>query len=249
MSIPGRMPRYDVRNDGTGPYGVFYCDQCGREFRSVPDVANAVVQDIGKQAVGGLLRKVPLFGNTLATNVTGDDPRYSYSLNSSQLQAAWEQVKKHFRECPSCAQIVCLSDFDEVSGFCNNDSPRSDEISEAEGQQAGAAIKGFANAFGLGGVLKQVSEAVQQAAELATCPIDGTKAPAGTKFCPECGTPMTQPAIEKCPQCGVPSKGAKFCAECGAKIEKPAAPAGVCPSCGTHNQGAKFCANCGSKLT
>jgi hypothetical protein len=129
MSIPGRMPRYDVRNDGTGPYGVFYCDQCGREFRSVPDVANAVVQDIGKQAVGGLLRKVPLFGNTLATNVTGDDPRYSYSLNSSQLQSAWEQVKQHFRECPTCAQIVCLSDFDEVSGFCNNDSPRSDEIS------------------------------------------------------------------------------------------------------------------------
>ena len=32
------MPRYDVRNDGIGPYAVFYCDICSREFRSQPDV-------------------------------------------------------------------------------------------------------------------------------------------------------------------------------------------------------------------
>ena len=248
MSTPTRMPRYDVRNDGTGPFAVFYCDQCGREFRSVPDVANTVAQDFGKQAMGGLLRKVPLVGNTLATNVTGDDPRYTYTLNNPQLQAAWGQVKQHFRECPSCSQIVCLSDFDEKSGTCNNDSPRSDEISEAEGRQAGAAIKGFADAFGLGGVLKQVSESVQQAAQLATCPVDGTKAPAGTKFCPECGSLMTQPASEKCPKCGAAAQGVKFCPECGTKIERPAAPAEICPICGTKNSGAKFCANCGTKL-
>lgn len=248
MSTPTRMPRYDVRNDGSGPYAVFYCDQCGREFRSVPDIGNAVVQDIGKQAMGGLLRKVPLFGDTLATNMTGEDPRYSYSLKDSQLQSAWDQVKQHFRECPACSQIVCLSDFDEQSGFCNDDSPRNTEISEAEGRQAGAAIKGFADAFGLGGVLKQVSDAVQQAAQLATCPVDGTKAPAGTNFCPECGGPMTQPVTDKCPNCGARAQGVKFCPECGAKIERPSAPAGVCPNCGTKNQGAKFCANCGTKL-
>ena len=26
-------PNYDVRNDGTGPFAVFYCESCGREFR------------------------------------------------------------------------------------------------------------------------------------------------------------------------------------------------------------------------
>jgi len=31
MSAPSRMPRYDVRNDGVGPYAVFYCDKCDRE--------------------------------------------------------------------------------------------------------------------------------------------------------------------------------------------------------------------------
>lgn len=248
MSTPTRMPRYDIRNDGTGPYAVFYCDQCGREFRSIPDVGNTVVQDIGKQAVGGLLRKVPLFGGTLASNIAKDDPSYSYNLTQAQLQSAWEQVKQHFRECPTCQQIVCLSDFDEKSGFCNNDSPRSGEIAEAEGQQVGAALKGFANALGLGGVVKQVSDAAQKAAQMATCPVDGTLAPAGTKFCPECGGPMTQPVLEKCPQCGALIKGTKFCPECGAKIEKPAAPSGICPNCGAVNSGSKFCANCGTRL-
>lgn len=248
MSTLTRMPRYDVRNDGSGPYAIFYCDQCGREFRSIPDVANTVVQDIGKQAVGGLLRKVPLFGGTLASNINKDDPRYSYNLTQLQLQAAWEQVKQHFRECPTCQQIVCLSDFDEKSGFCKNDSPRTGEIAEAEGQQVGAALKGFANAIGLGGVIKQVSDAAQQATMMASCPVDGTLAPAGTKFCPECGSPMTQPSSDKCPQCGAPVKGAKFCPECGAKIEKPVLSAAVCPNCGTVNSGNKFCSNCGTRL-
>ncbi len=57
-----RMPRYDVRNDGFGPYAVFYCDECGREFRSQPDVKNTIANDVGRGAVGGLLRRIPLVG-------------------------------------------------------------------------------------------------------------------------------------------------------------------------------------------
>jgi hypothetical protein len=30
MGTFSRMPRYDVRNDGAGPYAVFYCDACER---------------------------------------------------------------------------------------------------------------------------------------------------------------------------------------------------------------------------
>jgi hypothetical protein len=39
MPEPGRMPRDDVRNDSLGPYAVFYCEFCGREYRSQPDVS------------------------------------------------------------------------------------------------------------------------------------------------------------------------------------------------------------------
>ncbi len=57
MTSFSRMPRYDIRNDGYGPYAIFYCDVCGREFRSRPDVGKAVTQDIGRSALGGLLGK------------------------------------------------------------------------------------------------------------------------------------------------------------------------------------------------
>ena len=129
MSPFSRMPRYDIRNDGAGPYAIFYCDICGREFRSQPDVANVVKQDLGKAALGGFLRKVPLVGSSMAENVVGEDQRYSYKLSPAQLESAWNQCQVHFRECPTCNRIVCLSDFDAQSGYCNEDSPRTNEIS------------------------------------------------------------------------------------------------------------------------
>jgi ribosomal protein L32 len=146
---------------------------------------------------------------------------------------------------------VCLSDFDAQSGFCQDDSPRTTEINEARGEQAGAALKGFASAFGLGDVAKKVSEAAKSAAsaseQLARCPNDGTMAAPGTKFCPECGAAMIQPASDKCPQCGTETHGAKFCPNCGAKVEK--APVLTnCPKCGAETKGAKFCPECGTKL-
>jgi hypothetical protein len=251
-----RMPRYDVRNDGAGPYAIFYCDVCGREFRSQPDITNTLTTDIGRQAVSGLLRKVPLFGNVVADNVVGEDPRYSYKLNPAQLDSAWKQAQVHFRECPTCNKIVCLSDFDTQSGFCQEDSPRTNDIAESRGAQAGAAIKGFAAAFGLGDVISKAGEAaknVEQAARqanatMARCPNDGTLAAAGTKFCPECGTAMVQPQAAVCPNCGAETKGAKFCPNCGTKMEAPAPKPATCPKCGAETQGAKFCPECGTRL-
>jgi uncharacterized OB-fold protein len=250
MADFSRMPRYDIRNDGAGPYAIFYCDTCGREFRSQPDVASVVTKDLGRSAVSGFLRKVPLVGSSVADSVVGEDPRYSYKMTPTQLQAAWMQTQVHFRECPTCKRIVCLSDFDTQSGFCQEDSPRTSEIAEARGEQTGAALKGFASALGLGGVVSQVgkaAEAAQRAStQMAQCPKDGTLAAPGTKFCPECGSPMTQPAAVLCPKCGTDTHGAKFCPNCGTKIE--AAPvAAHCPSCGAETKGAKFCPECGTK--
>jgi ribosomal protein L32 len=245
------MPRYDVRNDGMGPYAIFYCESCEREFRSQPDIKNTVTTDLGRKVAGDLLRKVPLFGGSLAQNVTGEDPRYTQTLTAGQLQEHWDQVIARFRECPTCKKVVCISDFDERVGFCNEDSPRVNEISEARGEQAGAALKGIANAFGLGEVMKQAGEAAKQSAQtaratLARCPKDGTLAAPGTKFCPECGSAMVQPAATTCPQCGTDTHGAKFCPNCGTKIEVQAA-SDVCPSCGAKTGGAKFCPECGTK--
>lgn len=242
-----RMPNYDVRNDGIGPYAVFYCEKCSREYRSQPNVGQTIAKDIGKDAIGGALRGIPLFGRAIADNVVGEDPRYVMSLNPQQVAEAWKQVEANFRECPTCKLVVCLSDWDSRTGFCTEDSPRTAEIAEAEGQQAGAAIKGFADAFGLGGFVKQAAEGAKTAASnVAKCPQDGTVAAAGTKFCPECGGPMTQPPSDRCPSCGAETHGAKFCPGCGTKIERAAAA--KCPSCGAEVAGAKFCPECGTKV-
>jgi rubrerythrin len=249
MASFSRMPRYDIRNDGGGPYAIFYCDACYREFRSKPSLANTVAQDIGRQAVSGLLRKVA--GNKLAESVMGEDPRYSMKMTPAQIESAWHQAQDHFRECPTCQRIVCLADFDTVSGCCQEDSPRTEEIAEARRVQAGAALKGIATAFGLGEVIKEASQAAETASRvlnhMARCPVDGLLAAPGTKFCPECGTALVQPASDACPSCGEATQGAKFCPNCGTRIElKPAAT--HCPSCGAEARGAKFCAECGTKL-
>ena len=250
MSDYSHMPRYDVRNDGAGPYAIFYCDSCNREFRSQPDIGNTVVQDIGRQALGGLFRKVPLVGGAMASSVVGEDPRYSRNMTPAQVEAAWKQTQSHFRECPTCHRVVCLSDFDTQSGYCNEDTPRTQEIAEARGEQAGAALKGRASAFGLGVAINRVGEAAKTVSRasnnLARCPKDVTMAAPGTKFCPECGTAMVQPTVTTCPKCGAQTAGAKFCPSCGNKMEQ-AAPAGVCPGCGAQTQGAKFCPECGAK--
>ncbi len=83
MAEPSRMPNYDVRNDGIGPYAVFYCETCDREHRSQPDVTSTLTKDIGRQSMGGLLRKVPLVGGVVADSVAGEDPRYTYSPSAS----------------------------------------------------------------------------------------------------------------------------------------------------------------------
>jgi hypothetical protein len=112
--------------------------------------------------MGGLLRNIPLVGGTLSSNVAAGDPRYTYDLTPQQLEKAWDQVKSRFRECPTCSRVVCLSDWDEQSGYCNEDSPRQAEIAQAEAEQAGAVLKGFASAFGLGEVFKQATSAPQR---------------------------------------------------------------------------------------
>jgi hypothetical protein len=240
------MPRYDVRNDGVGPYAVFYCDTCEREYRSQPDVTATIAKDVSRSTMGGLLRNIPLVGGAVADRVENEDPRYTYSLTPQQTEKAWAQVKPRFRECPTCLRVVCLSCWDEQSGYCTEDSPRKDEIAEAEAEQAGAMIKGLANAFGFGAVIREAGEAAKQAAaNTARCSKCGAFGPAGSKFCTQCGGAMIQPVKDACPNCGAAVGGAKFCPECGTKIQR--APTN-CPSCGADAKGAKFCPECGTKL-
>lgn len=219
-----RMPRYHVSNDGMGPYAIFYCDKCNREYRSQPNVANTVKQDVAKSAFGGLLRNVPLVGDAIANNMEQD--RYRTDMSQQELEGAWGQVQQYFRECPTCQQVVCISDFDAQSGYCTDDSPRRQEIAQAQAEQAAGFVKGVASIFGVTDAIRDAGQQMAQAqaqvqAGLATCPKCGNRAVAGTKFCDNCGTQMTQPAPQAvtCSNCGAQvAAGKKFCADCGTPV-------------------------------
>ena len=222
-----RMPRYYVSNEGMGPYATFYCDKCNREYRSQPNIASTVTEDVKRGAFGGLLRNVPLVGDSMANQMEQD--RYRTNMSQQELDAAWKQVEEYFRECPTCHQIVCIPDFDEVSGYCDDDSPRRGEIAAAQAEQAAGALKGFANAFGFGDAVKRgIEESKAQQAQQARATAGGGSAAAATP-CTNCGSPV--------------SAGQKFCASCGTPVQT----AKTCPNCGAEASGA-FCANCGHKL-
>ena len=144
-----RMPRYDISSDGMGPYAIFYCDRCGREYRSTPSISNTVQETVTRGALGGFLRNVPILGDSAANQVEND--RYRTDMSAAELNSAWGATKQFFRECPTCHQIVCIPDFDEPTGFCDEDSPRRAEVEAAQDQQSAAALKGIADVFGISG--------------------------------------------------------------------------------------------------
>ncbi len=244
-----RMPRYDISNDGMGPYAIFYCDRCNREYRSNPSISTTLKENVTRGALGGFLRNVPILGDQAANQVEND--RYRTDMSADELASAWTATKQYFRLCPTCSQIVCIPDFDEPTGFCDEDSPRRAEVEAAQAQQSAAALKGIADVFGISGAIKNsmANAQAQSAAAMATCPKDGTTAPAGTGFCPQCGTQMTQPsatapAAAACANCGTAmADGVRFCPNCGT----PAAQPKACANCATQiAAGVKFCPNCGT---
>ena len=216
---PTRMTRYSISNEGTGPYAAFTCDRCNREYRSTPSITAAVKQNVTRSAFGGFLRNIPVVGDAVAQQVEGDP--YRSTMSAQELTAAWGQVVQYFRECPTCHEIVCVPDFDEVTGFCDDDSPRKAEIEAAQAQQAAAAFKGVADVFGLGGAIQRsMASAAAQAypaqasVGAVACANCGTALAPGARFCASCGTPVAQKSA--CAGCGAElAAGARFCASCG----------------------------------
>jgi hypothetical protein len=214
---PTRLPPYSVTNDGTGPYAIFTCESCGRDYRAQPVFVEEVKETIAKSALGGFLRNIPIVGGAAANQVEGD--RYRNTLTKDELDKAWADVKVNFAECQSCRKVVCIPDFDVPSGYCREDSPRSEELEVHEAQQAGAAAASFfAGVAGALGVTEAVkagaAQAVVAAPAATTCASCGTALAPGARFCPSCGTAVAAKAF--CAACGTElAAGAKFCANCG----------------------------------
>ena len=193
-----RLPRYDVQNDGAGPYAVFYCDKCGRDFRTEPAVDAGSVQVIGRSAIEGLLREIPVVGDAIAGNL--EDPRYQRTLSLDQVRGAWDQVREFLHECPTCHMFVCPAEYDARSGYCQEDRPKQRPPATAPRNKDRAA-----------------RPAAATAEDLTTCPHCRAAVPARFAFCTNCGQRLAPPEPVTCPQCGTPVEG-RFCGNCGTKV-------------------------------
>ncbi|HTP55631.1 MAG TPA: SPFH domain-containing protein [Thermoplasmata archaeon] len=82
------------------------------------------------------------------------------------------------------------------------------------------------------------------------CPKCNAMVPAGNRFCPSCGAPMSAGGGggPPCPKCGQATPaGVKFCPACGASLA--VAPPRPCPKCNASVPGGmKFCPNCGNAM-
>ncbi len=247
---PSRMPTYSVQNDGVGPYAIFSCEVCGRDYRSAPALAKTVQQAVTRSALGGLLRNIPVVGNAAANQL--DDQQYRTSMSKEELAEAWSQVAASFQECTVCHQVVCASDFDGQSDTCIEHSPRSTELAAHEAAQAGAqaaaAMKGFADVFGLGGAVQRGLAKAQEAGAAADAAQSGTGAAQAGTGAAQAGTGAAQAgpgaAPVACASCGAAlPAGARFCAGCGSPVPQ----ARRCASCSAElAPGARFCSGCGT---
>jgi Double zinc ribbon len=193
-----RLPRYDVQNDGAGPYAVFYCDKCGRDFRTEPAVDAGSVQVIGRSAIEGLLREIPVVGDAIAGNI--EDPRYQHTLSLDQVRGAWDQVREFLHECPTCHMFVCPAEYDARSGYCKEDRPKPRPPATAPRGKDRSAPSPSATAE-----------------DLITCPHCRAAVPAKFAFCTNCGQRLAPPEPVTCPQCGTAVEG-RFCGNCGTKV-------------------------------
>lgn len=194
-----RMARYDVQNEGVGPFAVFFCDKCGRDFRTDPAISTSDVSNLGRSVLGGLLRAIPVVGYSVADNM--QDPRTLSTLTADQLQTAWGQVEHVFHECPTCLMIVCPTDFDAASGYCTEHIPRAPRRRKGGGATTPAGRDSAAAPAG------------------RTCPQCQAAVPEGMAFCTNCGTrmPPPAPAAIRCPNCGTMVAG-HFCGNCGTRV-------------------------------
>jgi membrane protease subunit (stomatin/prohibitin family) len=129
--------------------------------------------------------------------------------------------------------------------------------SGSAGTFAGAGVglgAGLGMGYGMAGTMQGAYQQPNQGppqSGATPCPKCATLIPAGSKFCPSCGTP-TAPAAPAagpaCPKCGGATQaGQKFCPTCGASLAP--APPRACPKCqASVPAGTKFCPNCGTQM-
>jgi hypothetical protein len=187
----------------------FFCDRCGNGFMS------EFKASMTGMASSALRAASDIFGGVLGRAAAG-----SYEVERAvrgpghdrAFQAAVEEAKPNFRQCPKCAKWVCLAMcWNQKRGLCYDCAPSVE--TELAAAQAQATVEQLQEKVRKQDLTRDIDITSEGA---ALCPSCGARTQ-GAKFCPECGKPL-RPKNE-CPRCGTKYEaGTKFCPECGNKV-------------------------------
>lgn len=191
----------------------FYCDRCGSGFRTrfKPSVTGTVagVLDAAGSLFGGILSS--------AANVSERVRSASWEkAHDEAFEAAAEELKSDFVQCPRCSSWVCRSGcWNTKKGLCKECAP--DLGVEMAAAQASKSVEEVWAHAAMAEEDKKLAAENWRETIRASCPNCEAPLASNAKFCPECGAPLK--VRENCPACGAKfTPGSKFCAECGQKL-------------------------------
>lgn len=186
----------------------FFCDRCGNGFMSefkasVTGLAASALQVAGS-VFGGIFGRASSGSYEIQRAIAGP-------AHDRAFQAAVEEAKPNFRQCPKCTKWACLTVcWNAKRGLCYTCAPSVEtELAAAQAQATIGQIQEKVRQQDFTKDIDVTSEAA------ALCPSCGARTQ-GAKFCPECGKPLH--SKNQCARCGTKfDAGTKFCPECGNK--------------------------------
>jgi membrane protease subunit (stomatin/prohibitin family) len=163
-------------------------------------------------------------GDATRAALVDDFRRYGFDLTSFQVQAITppEEVQKRIDERSGMAALGNMDQYlkfrtaEGIGDAANNPGGSGEGLGLGAGMGMGAAMAGAISGAFRGDDQQQGQQGQQgQAPQAATttCPSCNAQIPAGSRFCPECGTNLQGVVCPKCQTQNTP--GAKFCNNCG----------------------------------
>lgn len=190
----------------------FQCQRCGTGCRtrfqqSMAGTASSVLE-AASGLFGGILGRAAEIGENVRSAAWEKS-------HDAAFEKAWQEARESFYQCPRCSKWVCKAKCENKGkGLCKDCAPDLGvEMAVAQSQKSVEEI--YAHAA-MAAVDKKLSVENWRERIRATCPKCGAAQEAHSKFCAECGEPMT---AAHCTQCGAKlTTNAKFCPDCGAKV-------------------------------
>lgn len=213
MGVIAFTRNYSDHSNDTGYQFEFHCDKCGNGYRSTFQASTLGVGSKIAKGLGSLFGGNSLWAAGNAADHLKDGLRGP--AWDKAFQAAIEEIKPKFHQCTRCGIWACPDvcwNFER--NLCENCAP--DLAEEAAHHQAHIASEQIAAKMREKDLVGDVDVTAPM---VSSCPSCRARLQPGTKFCAECGKPVSVAATAKkafCTGCGGQlAPGAKFCGGCG----------------------------------